>query len=316
MIRVHRYPHNPILARRIGVDWEVGGVFNPAVARYHDKYMMIYRAYGQDKISRLGLAVSTDGVHFTRPDTTPILIPFADDPETLWGVEDPRITALGDTFYLTFTAVTKSQHGTGQEYQARVRIAATRDFKTFIMIDPDLSDEFDKDAVLFPERIDGKFVMLHRLVPNIQLTTSADMLTWSPDRLLATPTSAWETDRIGSGPPPIRTPHGWLLFYHGVSREKHYSMGAMLLDLKQPWRVIGRTLNPLLSPQAKYETCCVVPNVVFGTGLVEKPTEYWLYYGGADDNVSLAMINKSDLLGYLCHEGKIDQSAPERLLPR
>ncbi|MGB6043068.1 MAG: glycoside hydrolase family 130 protein [Pirellulales bacterium] len=243
--------------------------------------------------SRDGRSVdSVDGARFE---------PLAEWEE--FGVEDPRITRIGDTFYVTYVAV--SRHG------AVTALASTTDFETFrrhgIIFPPD-----NKDVVLFPEQIGGDYVALHRPIsaapftaPEMWLARSSDLLHWGQHDPLACSASAWETDRVGAGPPPIRTRQGWLEIYHGSQRSGvpgkvgAYSAGALLLDIEDPARVIGRSSEALLKPEAEYDREGFVPNVVFPTGLVEQDDTYLLFYGAADTYTAVVELSREEIISSL-----------------
>jgi predicted GH43/DUF377 family glycosyl hydrolase len=220
-----------------------------------------------------------------------------------FGVEDPRITRIGDTFYFTYVAV--SRHG------AATALASTKDFETFrrhgIIFPPD-----NKDVVLFPERIGETYVALHRpisaapfSVPEVWLARSPDWLHWGQHEPLACSASAWEADRVGAGPPPIRTSRGWLAIYHGSQRSAipgkvgAYSAGAWLLDLEDPARVIGRTTDPLLIPEAPYDRHGFVPDVLFPTGIVQRDDVVSLFYGAADTFTAVVELSIEEILSSL-----------------
>jgi predicted GH43/DUF377 family glycosyl hydrolase len=220
-----------------------------------------------------------------------------------FGVEDPRITRIDDTFYITYVAV--SRHG------AATALASTKDFETFrrygIVFPPD-----NKDVVLFPEQIGDTFVALHRpisaapfAVPEIWLARSPDLLHWGQHEPLVCSASTWEADRIGAGPPPIRTPQGWLEIYHGSQRSAvpgkvgAYSAGALLLDLEDPTRVISRTTSALLVPEAPYDRHGFVPDVLFPTGIVQRDDLLVLYYGAADTFTAVVELSCKEILASL-----------------
>ena len=220
-----------------------------------------------------------------------------------FGVEDPRITRIGDTFYFTYVAV--SRHG------AATALASTKDFETFrrygIVFPPD-----NKDVVLFPEQIGDTYIALHRpisaapfAVPEIWLARSPDLLHWGQHEPLAGSAAAWEADRVGAGPPPVRTPRGWLEIYHGSQRSAvpgkvgAYSAGALLLDLEGPARVIGRTTGALLVPEAPYDRHGFVPDVVFPTGIVQRDDVLVLFYGAADTFTAVVELSCEEILSSL-----------------
>lgn len=220
-----------------------------------------------------------------------------------FGVEDPRITRIGEVFYITYIAV--SQHGTA------TALASTRDFAGFerhgVIFCPE-----NKDVVFFPERIGDEYVALHRpnaatpfTAPEMWLARSPDLFHWGRHEHFHSGGAAWETSRIGAGTPPVRTPEGWLEIYHGSRRVSGgsevgvYSAGALLLDLNDPRRVIGRSAEPILVPETEFEREGFVPNVVFPTGIVEREDTYLVYYGAADTATAMAEFSRNELLASL-----------------
>jgi len=223
-------------------------------------------------------------------------------PETAYeeyGVEDPRITRIGDRFYFTYVAV--SRHG------AATALASTTDFQTFqrhgIIFCPE-----NKDVVLFPEKIGGEYVALHRpsgavafTMPEMWLARSPDLIHWGSHEHFLGGVSSWEVSRIGAGPPPIRTPEGWLVIYHGSREPAHgavgvYSAGALLLDSQDPRRILRRAREPILVPQSDFERHGFIPDVVFPTGVVESGETLLVYYGAADTVTAVVEFSQKDLL--------------------
>ncbi len=220
-----------------------------------------------------------------------------------FGIEDPRITRIGGRFYFTYVAV--SSHG------AATALASTSDFKSFerhgIVFPPE-----NKDVVLFPERIDGDYVAFHRpnpathfSAPEMWLARSADLIHWSRHEPFHWGAGAWETERIGGGAPPVKTPGGWLEIYHGTRKAPDepgvgvYSAGALLLDLEDPQRVIARSHEPIITPEAEFEREGFVPDVVFPTGLVVRDEKAMIYYGAADAHVGVVEFAWESLLAAL-----------------
>jgi len=154
-------------------------------------------------------------------------------------------------------------------------------------------DEPNKDASLFPEKIDGQFVMFHRRAKAIWLADSTDLRNWSNHRVVmdAKLESSWENEKIGIAGPPIKTSEGWFLIYHGVSKNKRYCLGAALLDLDRPENVIVRQSEPILEPQLDWEINGYVPNVVFSCGQAVLNDEIYVYYGGADTRIGVAKVS-------------------------
>ncbi len=217
-----------------------------------------------------------------------------------FGVEDPRITQIGDRFWITY--VTVSRHG------ASTALMSTVDFRSFQRHSIGFCVE-NKDVVLFPEPINGEYVALHRPYgntpfcrPEIWLARSPDLIHWGHHEPMVLSTLSWGTGRIGMGPPPIRTDRGWLAIYHGNTRPSRpgevgtYSAGALLLDLDDPRRVIGRTAQPFFTPTLDFERIGFVPNVVFPTGIVARGDSVLLYYGAADAATAFVEYSMAELL--------------------
>lgn len=190
-------------------------------------------------------------------------------------------------------------------------LALTRDFRCWIRAGRITSPVVDdRDVILFPEKIRGRYWMLHRplswagpgfetLYPAIWISSSEDLLDWQDSRLLARAEFAWEHQKIGGNTPPIRTDYGWLTLYHAVGQDRHYRLGAMLLDVDDPGIVRYRTRNWLLQPEAWYELDGLYPGVCFPCGKVLLGDTLFVYYGGADKYVCLATCLLEELLSYL-----------------
>ena len=300
---LERYKHNPILKPKRSNPWESKAVFNCGVVIYNDRIHMVYRAIGEYEqyISRLGYAFSNDGINFKRL-SKPIFEPSKRYEQG--GCEDPRLIVIDDKVYMTYVAVKLLSRSKGM---ARTAIASTKDFKRFKrhgIITP--KDTDDKDVVIFPEKMDDNYMILHRpdwvgkrfntTSPSIWLAYSKDFKHWDDNILLLHPSEWWEDRKIGSGTPPIKTRYGWLVIYHGVDRDYVYRAGAMLLDLKDPSRIIGKTKTPILQPKERYETNGDVPNVVFPTGAIIMDDMLYVYYGAADKVICLAYIELEQLI--------------------
>lgn len=231
----------------------------------------------------------------------PVLLP--ESPIEEYGVEDPRITEIEGRYWITYVAV--SRHG------AATALASTLDFVTFarhgVIFPPE-----NKDVVLFPRKIDGKYVALHRPTaktnfcrPEIWLSRSPDLLHWGEHRPLLRGVADWEAERIGAGPPPIELPSGWLVIYHGcggsdqVGGVGKYCAGAVVLDLLDPTKVLHRSSKPVLRPIADFEREGVVPNVVFPTAFIESEATLKVFYGAADTAVGVVEFPLSSLCGSL-----------------
>ena len=278
-MKLEKCKDNPVLAPNPDVYWENLVTCNPGVIYDNGVFYMLYRAAGDDEkhVIRFGLATSTDGVHFHRVSTEPVF--WADN--------------LGNS-----------------------ALAVTKDFKTFRRLGRLTSPVLDdRDVILFPEKVGGKFVMMHRPkeylgekycgveYPSIWLKFSDDLLEWEnkEEHLLITGRKGTWEEKIGGGAPPILTDRGWLVIYHGVGDGglSAYKAGALLLDKDNPLKVLARTPEPILEPEYPYETeglyaCCVFP-----TGNVVVDGTLYVYYGSADKYIGLATCRLDDLLDHL-----------------
>jgi len=218
------------------------------------------------------------------------------------GCEDPRLTVIDDQIYMCYTAY----NGVDLPRVALSHISIS-DFRNKnwnwsepVLISPDKVD--DKDACIFPEKVSGKYLLIHRIGSDIcaDFLDSLDPLPSIP--LVGTPiilprVGMWDSEKVGISAPPVKTKKGWLLIYHGVSKSRHtYKVGAVLLDLKNPFLVIGRTDSPIFEPREKYELEGQVPNVVFPCGVALIKDKLFIYYGGADSVIGVAVASIKKLL--------------------
>jgi len=242
-------------------------------------------------ISHLRVARSTDGINFDIEEN-PAISP-ANDYET-FGIEDPRTSRIDGTYYISYVAVCPLGVTTS--------LASTKDFISFerhgVIFCPE-----NKDVVLFPERVDGKYYALHRPVSplfkrnEIWIGESPDLRCWGNHRCLMGPRAGfWDESKIGASAVPFKTDQGWLEIYHGADRNNRYCLGAVLLDAKQPGRIIARAKKPILEPEADYETEGFFGNVVFSCGLLCENDELKIYYGVADTSIAYAQIPLQDVL--------------------
>ena len=299
MIKLERLSDHPILRPDPAHPWEAGAVFNTAAILDNGLVHLVYRATDTSSrgseacyINNLGYAVSQDGIHFKRL-CDPIL--SNDVPQEARGPEDPRIVKLGDVFTMMYT-------GYGGRFAGDYRIClATSPNLIHWRRHGVMLDEPNKDASLFPEQIGGKYVMFHRRDDGIWLAHSADLRHWSEHRLIARPLpdSDWESVKIGIAGPPIETPDGWLLIYHGVAEGPRYSLGVMLLDYDDPGIVLARQPEPILEPELDWEIHGHVPNVVFSCGQAVIDDDIFVYYGAADTVIGVAAMRLSDAVSAL-----------------
>ncbi|MBW1778252.1 MAG: glycosidase [Deltaproteobacteria bacterium] len=303
----HRHPDNPILTVR-ALPYAAGAVFNPGVTEADGETLLLMRVEGFDGRSHLTCARSRDGIKDWRVDAAPVLSPgLKAYPEEAWGVEDARITWIRERaeWVIAYTAYS--------ECGPLVSLAMTRDFRSFRRLGPVLPPE-NKDAALFPRRISGRYCMLHRPVPaipgfpaHIWISFSPDLHTWGGHQLLLTARGpgSWDAAKIGMATPPLETPAGWLILYHGVRRMGTgdvYRLGLALLDLDDPSHLIRRLDHWVLGPEAPYERMGDTPNVVFPCGWILVGDEIRLYYGAADSCIALAGASLEEVMTCLLND--------------
>lgn len=323
-----------VVIKKRPFEFESNGVLNPACIDFEGITHMFYRAVKDGNYSSIGYC-QVNGKDVIKRSSGPIIVPEHEYEKH--GVEDPRVTKIGDTFYMLYTAY--------DGFNARVAYATSKNllhFEKHGLISPQMTYDdaenifnktgvnekyiffesqlkeingpgimlWEKDAVLFPEKINGKFAMLHRILPGIQIAYFNDFtdlkigywkkyLSELNKHVVLDPIYPFENRYIGSGCPPIRTDDGWLLIYHAVEltlTEKIYHASAALLDLKNPGKVIARLKKPLFSPTEIWEKKGVVNNVVFPTGAIVKGDKLYIYHGAADDCIGLKTVSISELL--------------------
>lgn len=323
-LHLGRLAQNPVLAPDPAHWWESEAVFNPGVVVHGGKVHLFYRALGRDGISRIGYASSRDGIHFKRQDTPayepgPMHIP---DPrrrlsyQTLsydtttyasgggWGgAEDPRAVAIDETLYLTFTAF---QNWGSSRITLTSLPLKNLDKKLWtwapgMFLSP--PNEVHKNWLLFPAKIKGKYAILHSITPKIKIEYVKDLAEFDGTKFIEGSVRAggraghWDALVRGAGTPPIKTADGWLVLYHGFdpAAGPGYKVGAMLLDLEDPEKVLYRSDKPILEPGAWYENDWK-PGVVYASGAVVFGRDLYVYYGGGDKYVAAAKHNLEDFL--------------------
>ncbi len=290
-MKLQRHPASPILKPNPLNEWEALNVFNCGVVHHDDLFHMFYRAQGVDYVSRIGYAVSADGVHFNRL-AQPILSP-QDEWETR-GVEDPRITHLADEgrFIMAYTAY--SPLGITPMF------AESANLITWRRIGPLIKGEDNKDHVLFPRKIGGRYVSFHRRPPAMWIAYSDDLVHWGDFQVVLEPRPGhWDCNRVGAGGVPIETAHGWLVLYHGYDDEIVYRFGACLLDLHDPTRVIARPQDFIMQPQETWERKGDVSNAIFSAANPVIDDVIHVYYGGADRVIGLATCSLDNALDFV-----------------
>jgi len=326
LLRLKRHSNNPVLSPPKYSDWEAVGTFNPAaVADNNGNIHIVYRAIGADGMSRFGYAVSKDGKKFDDKSPYPIFVmqsprkPGEQDclPKfdsimypsggSWGGCEDPRMVRLDGKIYLTFNAFD------GWDY---IRVALTSiDEKDFfdkkwkwsrpLLISP--PREIHKNWVLFPQKFNNKYAILHSISPEIQIdfVNNLEDLSYG-NRVIKSrfgqknPRKTWDSWLRGVGPPPIKTERGWLILYHAIQKEDggRYKLGAMLLDSDNPAKVTHQGAGPILEPNEWYENDWK-PGVIYACGAVVKDGRLFVYYGGGDKHVCVAETPLNELLDSL-----------------
>jgi len=288
-MNIKKYSKNPILTKEM-VPFNVNSIFNPGAVKYDDKYILLCRIEMPNGRSSLVLAESNNGFDF-KVHEKPALSPedHKDCYEYVnWGIEDPRITQIGDKYFIAYTGYSK--------HMPLVILSETKDFRSFKIHGP-ITEPCNKDAAVFPEKISGNYWKVDRPAAEVKreiwISSSPDMIHWGNYKCLTAPLlGTWEADKIGNSSTPVKTKDGWLMLYHGVRGfgiTSSYRLGVLLMDLEKPWVLKGRSMEPIMSPENDYERIGDVMNVVFSNGwIVEDDGSVKIYYSGADTNICLA----------------------------
>lgn len=299
MLKLQRSEKNPILTPS-NLPWEDMLVFNPAATMFKDKVYLIYRAMGKNDIySRLGLAISNDGINFERKKD-PLYYGNGHTDESL-GLEDPRIVKIDDTYYMTYTAVSGylgKEVAKWKGKKPQIALSTTKDFKTFVDYDVIIPNVLGKNASFFPKKINEEYWFLYRVgLGKTYFAKSTTLTNWQNTHpVFEERSNMWDSVKCGIGTPPIETEKGWLLFYHGVDETNTYRLGIMFLDLENPLKILYRSPEPIFEPVEDYEKYGYINNVVFTCGAVEKDNRYFVYYGAADKVIGVATVEKQAVL--------------------
>ena len=299
-MEILRHKKNPLITKD-NLTFSANSIFNAGATKYNDEYILLCRVELPIGRSTLSLATSKNGIDFILSDK-PVLTP-EDHSEYYeyvnWGIEDARITKIENKYLLTYTGYSK--------YNPVVILTETTNFTEFKIHGP-ISEASNKDCAIFPEKINGYYWKVDRPEADnrrdIWIGKSPDLIHWGDYSVLMEPSQGtWEANKIGGSTPPIKTKDGWLMLYHGVRGfgiSSLYKLGVVLLDLDNPRKVIGKSVDPILTPQKDYERTGDVGNVVFSNGWIEEENgDVKIYYSGADMNVCLAETNIDHLLS-LC----------------
>ena len=294
---LHRWEGNPAITME-DIPFRANTVFNGAPIVTEDGVYLLLRIEGQHGYSFFALARSTDGFNFSI-DEKPVMLPAKEGPFARYeikGIEDPRVTILEDTCYVVYTAVGKCG--------PRIALAKTTDYVNYERIAL-ISEPGNKDGLLFPRKIRGRYARFDRPIGLgkgcIWVSYSPDLINWGCSEEVIKPHEGfWDEFRIGASVTPIETDEGWLEIYHGVkmtSAGPIYRIGAVLLDLDYPSKVIKRSSRPILSPRAEYERIGDVGNVCFACGAVMADDgEMKIYYGAADTSICVATCTLDQIL--------------------
>jgi len=330
---IQRHERNPILAPSAGNDWEAAGTFNPAAVAIDGTVHLIFRAVGRDGRSMFGYAASADGKTIDERSSKPVYWPRAPfegirgKPSPYYGTwqsgwgwggcEDPKLTRIGNRVYMTYVA-----HDGASPPRSVMTAIDVEDFvnKNWQWDEPKLISPpgvVTKSACLLEEMVDGKYVMFHRIFPNILIDYLDDLSFEGEDCWLEghnhipiRPTM-WDSRKLSIGAPPIKTEFGWLVVYHAVDDrdDTRYKIGAMILALDNPAQVLWRTRYPILSPDMWYENNWK-PGIAYPSGAVVKDGELLIYYGGGDMTVCLAQANMETFMRQLMTNEHVVEGVP------
>jgi len=317
----------PIISPKTENNWEAWQTFNPGVILLKDKVHFLYRAIGEDGISRLGYAVSGDGFKIDERLAQPAYEhPLTNNHSfnsfnlfslasggSFGGCEDPRPVRVNkeDTLYMTYTAADQGLKVGLTSIKVNDFLNKKWQWKKAVFISP--PDQVHKNWVIFPEKIKGRYAILHTLNPQISIdffdSLEFDGQTYINSHYDPEPKAGhwnWEGRIRGVGPPPIKTKQGWLIFYHGEDRGDpgKYKLGAMLLDLEKPTKVLCCSKQPILEPSELYENDGFKTDVIYASGAVVKDSNLLVYYGGADSWVCVAYADFEEFLAALRKETK------------
>lgn len=298
---IWRYSKNPITKRNPSPN--TARIFNSAVIPYGDGFVGVFRGEQHDGVPHIYFGISNDALNW---NFNPEKIKFIDENGELFQpiyAYDPRLVKVDDKYYIMWCQ---------DMYGASIGIAETKDFKTFTRIENPFLP-YNRNAVLFPRKINGNFVMLsrpcdtgHTAFGDIFISESPDMKFWGKHRHVMgiKKQNWWENLKIGGGAAPIETDKGWLMFYHGVVNTCNgyvYSIGAAILDINEPSKVLHRCADYILTPEEDYEVSGFVPNVCFPCATLHDSStgKIALYYGCADTYIGIAFTTAEEIYDYI-----------------
>lgn len=319
LLDVMEYPYNEIGFHRIGegalmkprknIPWEEKAIFNPAAIDVDGTARIFYRAMGNDNTSVVGYAESVNATDISYIADKPVYVPREGFerkgvPNGNSGCEDPRLVKIGSTIYIYYTAyngITPPSVAMSSIKESDIKKRKWNWTKP-VLVTADGVD--DKDGCLHPEKVNGKYLLYHRVHNYICVDYGSTPA--FPERnnfknipLIKARKGMWDSVKVGMSVPPIKTSKGWILLYHGVSGRSRYRVGAVLLDLKDPTKVLARTTDPIFEPREAYEIEGQVNYVVFPCGAIVRNSYIYMYYGGGDSVIDVASISLKKLLEVL-----------------
>ena len=297
-IQLTRLPQNPILCPNDQHPWENNQVYGAGAVLHEGRVQLLYTATGQELKeeigvlyrTNIGLATSGDGIHFKRDGTLPFLDKTGEEAVVIepWGVEDARITKLGDTYYIVYVVASP-------EWE-RLALATTKDFQIIEKHGLLMGSILQRSGALFPEKIGGRYMLMHRPLPNIWISESDDLKTFDHSRMVLTDRDLpWCETRLGVAAPPIRLRNAWALIFHGCDRHGVYRLGIAWLDLEDPSRIIKLQQEPILEPQEHYELKNGIRTGVYACGAVALNDTLFVYYGASEAVVCVATVPMVEL---------------------
>lgn len=312
ILKLEKSKENPIIEPKRSNSWEALQTFNPATLYINNKVHFLYRAVGEGNFSVFGYAESKDGINISKRLEKPVYFLGEDFLESLqrsepanfdyssggsiFGCEDPRMVEIDNNIYMTHTSFSNWSHLRMTLSSIKKEDFLKKNWHKWnkpVFISP--PGEIHKNWVIFPEKINGKFAILHSISPKLSIEYFHSLTYFNGRNFIHSHYSpsnleGWEGQRKGAGPPPIKTKDGWLLFYHAIGKDdpSKYKIGAMLLDLKNPEKIIASSKEPVLEPDSEYENNGVKGGIIYSCGAVVIKKNIFLYYGGADTVTCLA----------------------------
>lgn len=316
-VMLNRYKANPIIKPNPHHPWETKYTLNAGAIEVNGKIYIVYRAMGDDDTSVFGCAVSVNGFTIEERLENPIYVPREDFEKKsrpgFSGCEDPRLTRIDDIIYMSYTAFDGKNPTRVALTTIPVSDFSNRNWNFTKPVLITTAGVDDKNAGIFPEKINGKFIILHRIAPCIWID-SVDSLNFDGktflkgDILMSPREDKWDSLKIGIAGPPLKTKDGWLVIYHGLSKQDNmYRLGVALLDLNNPYQIRARLDYPILEPEEQYEHSGFRPGTVFSCGAVVKDNQLLVYYGAGDHVIGVSYVDLNMLLEEIKEQHNIEK---------